>query len=43
VKEALYIDKVAAQDPVCAVLEQAGLTPRESYVHMGQHIIKRSG
>jgi GNAT superfamily N-acetyltransferase len=43
VKEALRIDKVAAQDPVRAVLEQAGLTPRESHVHMGQHIIKRSG
>ncbi|MGH8071382.1 MAG: GNAT family N-acetyltransferase [Candidatus Entotheonellia bacterium] len=43
VKEALRIDKVAAQDPIRAVLEQAGLTPRESHVHMGQHIIKRSG
>ena len=43
VKEALHIDKVAAQDPVRAVLEQAGLTPRESHVHMGQHIIKRGG
>ena len=43
VKEALHIDKVAAQDPVRAVLEQAGLAPRESHVHMGQHIIKRSG
>jgi GNAT superfamily N-acetyltransferase len=43
VKEALHIDKVAAQDPVRTVLEQAGLTPRESHVHMGQHIIKRSG
>jgi hypothetical protein len=43
VKEALHIDKVAAQDPVCAALEQAGLTPHESHVHMGQHIIKRSG
>jgi GNAT superfamily N-acetyltransferase len=43
VKEALHIDKVAAQDPIRAVLEQAGLTPRESHVHMGQHIIKRSG
>lgn len=43
VKEVLRIDKVAAQDPIRAVLEQAGLTPRESHVHMGQHIIKRSG
>ena len=43
VKEALRIDKVAAQDPIRAILEQAGLTPRESHVHMGQHIIKRSG
>jgi GNAT superfamily N-acetyltransferase len=43
VKEALHIDKVAAQDPVRAALEQAGLTPHESHVHMGQHIIKRSG
>jgi GNAT superfamily N-acetyltransferase len=43
VREALRIDKVAAQDPIRAVLEQAGLTPRESHVHMGQHIIKRSG
>jgi GNAT superfamily N-acetyltransferase len=43
VKEALHIDKVAAQDPVRVVLEQAGLTPRESHVHMVQHIIKRSG
>ena len=41
VKEALHIDKVAAQDPVRAVLEQVGLTPHESHVHMGQHIIKR--
>jgi GNAT superfamily N-acetyltransferase len=43
VKGALHIDKVAAQDPVRAVLEQAGLTPHESHVHMGQHIITRSG
>jgi GNAT superfamily N-acetyltransferase len=43
VKEALHIDKVAAQDPVRAALEQAGLTPHESHVHMGQYIIKRSG
>jgi GNAT superfamily N-acetyltransferase len=43
VKEALHIDKVAAQDPIRAVLERAGLTPRESHVHMGQHIIKRGG
>jgi GNAT superfamily N-acetyltransferase len=43
VKEALHIDKAAAQDPARAVLEQAGLTPRESHVHMGQHVIKRSG
>jgi GNAT superfamily N-acetyltransferase len=43
VKEALHIDKVAAQDPIRAVLEHAGLTARESHVHMGQHIIKGSG
>ena len=43
VKEVLHIDKVAAQDPLCAALEQAGLTAHESHVHMGQHIIKRSG
>ena len=43
VKEALHIDKVAAQDPIRTVLEHAGFTPRESHVHMGQHIFKRSG
>jgi len=43
VKEPLHIDKVSAQDPIRAVLEEAGLTPRESHVHMGQHIIKRGG
>jgi len=43
VKEPLHIDKVSAQDPIRAVLERAGLTPRESHVHMGQHIIKRGG
>jgi GNAT superfamily N-acetyltransferase len=43
VKEALHIDKVAEQDPVRAALEQAGLTPHESHVHMGQHIIKKGG
>jgi GNAT superfamily N-acetyltransferase len=43
VKEPLHIDKVSAQDPIRAVLEQAGLTPHESHVHMGQHIIKRGG
>lgn len=43
VQEALHMDKVAAQDPVGAVLEQAGLTPRESHVHMGQHITKKTG
>jgi len=43
VKEALHLDKVSTQDPICAVLEQAGLTPRESHVHLGQHITKRSG
>jgi GNAT superfamily N-acetyltransferase len=43
VKEALHIDKLAAQDPVRAALEQSGLTPHESHIHMGQHIIKRSG
>jgi GNAT superfamily N-acetyltransferase len=43
VQEALRIDKVAAQDPVRAVLERAGLTPRESHIHLGQHISKRSG
>jgi hypothetical protein len=43
VPEALHIDKVAAQDPARAVLEHAGLAARESHVHMGQHIIKKSG
>jgi len=43
VKEPLHIDKVSAQDPIRAVLERVGLTPRESHVHMGQHIIKRGG
>jgi GNAT superfamily N-acetyltransferase len=43
VQEALRMDKVAAQDPVRVVLEQAGLTPRESHVHMGQHIAKKTG
>jgi ribosomal protein S18 acetylase RimI-like enzyme len=43
VQEALRMDKVAAQDPVRAVVEQAGLTPRESHVHMGQHMTKRTG
>jgi ribosomal protein S18 acetylase RimI-like enzyme len=43
VREELRIDKVAIQDPAHAVLEQAGLTPRESHVHLGQHITKHSG
>jgi GNAT superfamily N-acetyltransferase len=43
VREALRLDKVAAQDPVCAILERAGLTRRQSHVHMGQHITKRGG
>jgi GNAT superfamily N-acetyltransferase len=43
VKEALHIDKVAAQDPIRVALEQAGLTPHESHVHMGQYIIKKGG
>jgi GNAT superfamily N-acetyltransferase len=43
VKEVLHIDKVATQDPARVVLEQAGLTPRASHVHLGQHITKRSG
>lgn len=43
VREPLRIDKVATQDPACTVLEQAGLTPRKSHVHMGQHITRRSG
>jgi GNAT superfamily N-acetyltransferase len=42
-QEVLRIDKVTAQDPVRTVLEQAGLTPRESHARMGQHITKRSG
>jgi GNAT superfamily N-acetyltransferase len=41
VQAALRIDKVAAHDPVWAVLEQTGLSPHESHVHMGQHIAKR--
>lgn len=43
VKEGLSIDKVAAQDPARAILEQAGLTPRASHLHMGQYIARRSG
>jgi GNAT superfamily N-acetyltransferase len=43
VRETLRIDKVATQDPARTVLEQAGFTPRESHVHMGQHITKRGG
>lgn len=43
VPEGLRIDKVAAQDPVRSVLERTGLTPRESHIHLGQHISKRSG
>jgi hypothetical protein len=39
----LSIEKVAAQDPARVVLEQAGLTPRESHLHLGQHIARRSG
>jgi GNAT superfamily N-acetyltransferase len=42
-KAVLRIDKVAAQDPARVVLEQAGLTPRASHLHMGQHITKRNG
>jgi ribosomal protein S18 acetylase RimI-like enzyme len=43
VQEALRMDKVAAHDPVRAILEQAGFTPRESYAHMGLQIAKRGG
>jgi GNAT superfamily N-acetyltransferase len=43
VQEVLRMDKVAAHDPVRAVLEQAGLTSRETHVHMGQHITKKTG
>jgi GNAT superfamily N-acetyltransferase len=43
VGEALRLDKVATEDPARPVLEQAGFTPRESHIHMGQHIAKRSG
>jgi hypothetical protein len=38
---ALYINKVAADDPVRAVLEQAGLTSRSTHIHLGQHITKQ--
>jgi ribosomal protein S18 acetylase RimI-like enzyme len=43
VQEALRMDKVAAHDPVRAILEQAGLTPRELHVHLGLQIAKRGG
>jgi GNAT superfamily N-acetyltransferase len=43
VQEALHITKVAAQDPARPILEQAGLLPRESHLHLGQHIARRSG
>jgi hypothetical protein len=42
-KEALRLDRVAAHDPIYAVLQQAGLAPHESHIQLGQHIIKRSG
>jgi ribosomal protein S18 acetylase RimI-like enzyme len=41
--EALSIDKVAADDPVRAVLEHAGLTSQPTHVHLGQHIAKPRG
>jgi GNAT superfamily N-acetyltransferase len=41
--EVLSIEKVAAQDPARVVLEQAGLTPRASHLHLGQDIARRSG
>jgi ribosomal protein S18 acetylase RimI-like enzyme len=40
-REALVLDKVAADDPLCAVLEHAGLTARQTHVHLGQHIAKK--
>ena len=43
VQEVLRMEKVAAHDPVHAVLEQAGLASRESHVHMGLQITKRGG
>jgi GNAT superfamily N-acetyltransferase len=43
VRETLRIDKVATEDPARPVLEQAGFTPCESHIHLGQHIAKRSG
>lgn len=43
VKDVLRIDKVASDDPARPALERAGLTPRASHVHLGQHITKRSG
>jgi GNAT superfamily N-acetyltransferase len=39
--EALSIDKVAADDPVRAILEHAGLTSRPTHTHLGQHIAKK--
>lgn len=41
--ETLHMDKVATQDPARLVLEQAGLSPRPSHIHLGQQITKRSG
>jgi GNAT superfamily N-acetyltransferase len=39
--EALVFAKVAAADPLCTVLEQAGLTARQTHIHLGQHIAKK--
>lgn len=39
----LRMDKVPEQDPMRPVLEQAGLTPRQSHFHLGQRIVKKGG
>jgi GNAT superfamily N-acetyltransferase len=41
--EPLSMDKVATSDPARAVLEHAGLSSRQSHIHLGQQIMKRGG
>ena len=41
-KGPLHLEKVPAEDPMRAVLERVGLTPRESHVQLGQHIAKKT-
>jgi GNAT superfamily N-acetyltransferase len=37
----LRMEKVPEQDPMRPVLEQAGLTPRQTHFHLGQRIMKK--